>query len=108
MSNDLLFSVLPRQGKEPIAHDDHTVKQVEKEAKLRKLNDEEKQLNAEEREAREKFQKRKKRQEQQSQQQKQHSAKQTKSQGKKQATLADEDSVITQDEFGNKHLDIYI
>lgn len=54
MSNDLLFSVLPREGKVPIAHDDQTVKRVSKEAKLRKLNDEEKTFGADEREAREK------------------------------------------------------
>lgn len=55
MTSDLLFSVLPRLGKEPIAQDKHIVEQVSKEASLRELNDEEKALNAEEREAREKY-----------------------------------------------------
>lgn len=57
MSNDLLFSVLPREGKSPIEKDELRVKQVDKEANLRALNDEEKELHAEERDAREKYQK---------------------------------------------------
>lgn len=57
MSSDLLFSILPRLGKEPPIQDEHVVEQVSKEARLRELNDEEKELNAEEREAREKYQK---------------------------------------------------
>lgn len=55
MTSDLLFSVLPRLGKEPIEQDKHIVEQVSKEASLRELNDEEKELNSEEREAREKY-----------------------------------------------------
>lgn len=55
MTSDLLFSVLPRLGKEPIEQDKHIVEQVSKEANLRQLNDEEKELNAEERDAREKY-----------------------------------------------------
>jgi hypothetical protein len=55
MSNDLIFSILPREGKVPILHEQQKVEQVSKEAKLRALNDEEKELNSEEREAREKY-----------------------------------------------------
>ena len=57
MSSDLLFSVLPRLGKEPPIQDEHVVEQVSKEARLRELDADEKELNAEEREAREKYKK---------------------------------------------------
>ena len=60
MSSDLIFPILPREGKAPMPHDEQKVQRVSKEAKLRRLNDEEKELNAEEREAREKQQKKKK------------------------------------------------
>lgn len=95
MSNDLLFSVLPREGKSPIEKDELRVKQVEKEANLRALNDEEKELNAEEREAREKYQKKN-------------------TAGLKDDTSENEDEnkvdpeLPTIDEQGQKHLDIYI
>ncbi|UAA37740.1 hypothetical protein KIH87_13625 [Paraneptunicella aestuarii] len=57
MSSDLLFSVLPRLGKEPPIQDEHVVEQVGKEARLRELDADEKELNSEEREAREKYKK---------------------------------------------------
>lgn len=93
MVNDLIFSILPREGKVPIEKDQLKVKQVEKDAELRALNDEEKQLNAEEREAREKFQQ-----------------KQPSEESKDQAEPAEqqEQDGIEVDEHGRKHLDIYI
>ncbi len=57
MTSDLLFYVLPRLGKDVPVTDEHIVEKVSKEARLRALNDEEKELNTEEREAREKNQK---------------------------------------------------
>ncbi|MBC3764684.1 hypothetical protein [Neptunicella marina] len=54
MVSDLIFSVLPREGKASIEKEQFKVQQVDKEAKIRELSDEEKGLNAEERDAREK------------------------------------------------------
>ncbi|GAA0860125.1 hypothetical protein [Aliiglaciecola litoralis] len=96
MSNDLLFSVLPREGKSPIEKDELRVKQVEKEAKLRALSDEEKELNAEEREAREKYQKK---------------SQQPEKAKKEEKAKAEDDvdpELPTVDKNGRKHLDIYI
>ena len=103
MVNDLIFSILPREGKVAIEKDQLKVKQVEKEAKIRALNDEEKQLNAEEREARKKSQKK---------QQQSKDSKEPKDQKaqKNQADPADKQDQdgIEVDEHGRKHLDIYI
>jgi len=60
MSNDLLFSILPREGKVALTKDEFKVQQVSKEANLRELSDEEKQLKAEEKESRQKQQKKNK------------------------------------------------
>lgn len=95
MSNDLLFSVLPREGKTPIESEELRVKQVEKEARLRRLNDEEKELNAEEREAREKYQK--KSDEEPDDKKDENDAK---------SDVDPEAPVV--DKHGRKHLDIYI
>ncbi len=96
MSSDLIFSVLPREGKEPIAKDEHKVEQVSKEAKLRRLNDEEKELNAEEREAREKYQSK-------------EQAKQKKESAKKAKPVeATKNPLPEVDEHGRKHVDFYI
>ena len=56
MTSDLLFSVLPREGKVPIAHDSQKVMKIDKQDPLRTLSDEEKVLEGEEREARKKQQ----------------------------------------------------
>ncbi len=96
MSNDLLFSVLPREGKVAVTKEELKVKKVEKEAKLRRLNDEEKSLVVDERDARE------------------HQKKEPKSsntdstEDENNAKDHPEGEGITQDEHGNKHLDIYI
>ena len=60
MTTDLLFSMLPREGKVPIAHDSQKVAKIDKQEPLRDLSDEEKELKGEEREAREKNQQRNK------------------------------------------------
>ena len=62
MNDALVFSALARQGRTPPIEDRHIVEKVSKEAALKKLNDKEKLLNAEEREAREKQNKKKKKQ----------------------------------------------
>lgn len=97
MSTDLIFSILPRQGKEPIAKDEHKVEQVLKEATLRTLNDEEKELNAEEREAREKYQAKK-----------DSDKKKGKKKDNSTATKETENPLPEVDEHGNKHIDFYI
>lgn len=94
MTSDLLFSILPREGKVPIAHDSQKVAQIDKQEKLRALSDEEKELKGEEREARKK-------------QQKQN--KQT-AEPKPDPEQVDEENVDTEQKKpkGPKHLDIYV
>ena len=48
MSNDLLFSVLPREGKVPVVVDEK-VKRVSKEARAKHLSEDEKETHDEER-----------------------------------------------------------
>jgi hypothetical protein len=62
MTSDLLFSVLPREGKVPIAHDSQKVAKIDRQEALRALSDEEKELKGEEREARKQQQQRNKNQ----------------------------------------------
>ncbi|WJG07992.1 hypothetical protein [Aliiglaciecola sp. LCG003] len=98
MSNDLIFSILPREGKAAIEKDELRVKKVEKEAKLRPLNDEEKELNTEEREAREKYLRK--------------APNPAKEKDKQEESAKDSDKLDPElpeiDEHGRKHLDIYI
>jgi hypothetical protein len=56
MTTDLLFSILPREGKVPIAHDSQKVAKIDRQEELRALSDEEKELKGEERDARKKNQ----------------------------------------------------
>ncbi|MFT5838793.1 MAG: hypothetical protein ACI9UT_001289 [Flavobacteriales bacterium] len=60
MSSDLLFSILPREGKVAISHDSQKVAKIDKLECLRVLNDDEKVLKGEEKEARKKQQQRNK------------------------------------------------
>ncbi|GAC17782.1 hypothetical protein [Paraglaciecola arctica] len=62
MTSDLLFSILPREGKVPIAHDSQKVAKIDRQEKLRALSDEEKELKNEEKDARKKQQQNKKEQ----------------------------------------------
>ena len=48
MSNDLLFSVLPREGKVPVVVDEK-VKRVSKETRAKQLSEDEKETHDEER-----------------------------------------------------------
>jgi predicted P-loop ATPase len=97
MTSDLLFSILPREGKVPIAHDSQKVTQVEKQEPLKALSDEKKELKGEEREAREK---------QQEQQRKQ----QTNAEEGVDSDPVDvkQDSTGQKKPKGPKHLDIYV
>lgn len=99
MTSDLLFSVLPREGKVPIAHDELKVQKVSTDMAMRELSDKEQELHFEEREAR----------------QKQQSKSKKKAQNKKMETVEDEaeNSLETEkapkdDDKGFKHLDIYV
>ena len=56
MTTDLLFSILPREGKVPIAHDSQKVAKIDRQEMLRALSDEEKELKGEEKDARKKQQ----------------------------------------------------
>lgn len=93
MTSDLLFSVLPREGKVPIAHDSQKVEQIDRQEKLKALSDEKKELKGEERESRKKQQ-----------------------QNKKEQSLEQESDQIKQNDSsaeqkkpkGPKHLDIYV
>lgn len=95
MSSDLLFSVLPREGKVPIAHDSQKVVRIDKQENLRTLSDEEKELKGEEKEARQKQQRNRKK----------HPPEQTPN-----AEQGDAENVGTEQEKpkGPKHLDIYV
>ncbi|MFC6439469.1 hypothetical protein [Bowmanella sp. JS7-9] len=59
MNNDLLFPILPREGRSNPVADEHKVEQVSKEARIREVKDDEKNLTAEQREQREKQQQQK-------------------------------------------------
>lgn len=104
MSSDLLFSILPRQGTVPIAHDELKVEKVTKESALRELSDKEQTLHLEEREARQ-------------QQQQQSLNKKKSSQDDKEQThdsktdedpSANDDSDKIDKDSGFKHLDVYV
>lgn len=45
MTTDLLFSILPREGKVPIAHDEQKVQKVNKETALRAINEDDKPVS---------------------------------------------------------------
>lgn len=96
MTSDLLFSILPREGKVPIAHDSQKVAQIDKQEKLKALSDEEKELKGEEREARKK-------------QQQQDKKKQSQDQ-ESDPDKVDQDASDTEQTKpkGPKHLDVYV
>ncbi|MEP1383879.1 MAG: hypothetical protein ABJK64_08775 [Paraglaciecola sp.] len=56
MVNDLLFPVLPREGKEPIAHDTQKIEKIDKLAKARALKEEDEKLKGQQQDAKEKKQ----------------------------------------------------
>jgi hypothetical protein len=94
MSSDLLFSILPREGKVPIAHDSQKVVQIDKQEALRPLNDEEKVLNGEEREAKKRQQKKQ--------------GKNPEQQSSDDLTKNIDNEVDSKHPKGPKHLDIYV
>ena len=91
MNNDLLFPILPREGRSNPVADEHKVEQVSKEARIREVKDDEKNLTAEQRQQREK-------QQQQKQQQ------------QKQQTTPKQPETSKEDEIDARpgHLDIYV
>ncbi|MGK0305872.1 MAG: hypothetical protein ACI8UG_001623 [Gammaproteobacteria bacterium] len=94
MTTDLLFSILPREGKVPIAHDSQKVVKIDRQEELHSLSDEEKELKGEEREARKK---------QQQQNKKDKSPEPEPDQVKQQG-----DDPGQKKPKGPKHLDIYV
>lgn len=97
MSSDLLFSILPREGKVPIAHDELRVEKVLKESALRQLSDEEQELHLEERETRQ--------QQQQSRSKKKSPEADSENESKKDAPQTEDSDKPNK---GFKHLDIYV
>lgn len=98
MTSDLLFSVLPREGKVPIKHDTQKVEKIEKQNKLKPLSDEEQVLHVEEREARQ-------------QQQEQHKKTTTEESSEQESQISDnqsKNSSAKKKPKGPKHLDIYV
>jgi hypothetical protein len=96
MTSDLLFSILPREGKVPIAHDSQKVVQIDKQEPLKALTDEEKELKGEEREARQK------------QQQENEKQQEEKPAEQSEQVASDENTDETKKPKGPKHLDIYV
>jgi hypothetical protein len=94
MTTDLLFSILPREGKVPIAHDSQKVVKIDRQEDLHALSDEEKELKGEEKEARKK---------QQKQNEKDKNPEPEPDQGKQQG-----DDSVQKKPKGPKHLDIYV
>jgi hypothetical protein len=96
MTTDLLFSILPREGKVPIAHDSQKVAKIDRQEALRPLSDEEKELKGEERDARKKNQQHNKNA---------HSPEQESSSEQVEKEESDTDQKKPK---GPKHLDIYV
>jgi len=96
MTSDLLFSILPREGKVPIAHDSQKVEQIDKQEKLKALSDEKKELKGEEREAR-------KKQQQQNKKERDEDKKSNLEQVENES-----DNTEQKKPKGPKHLDIYV
>ena len=99
MSSDLLFSILPREGKVPITQNEQKVQKVSKEAKLKSLSDEEEELHHEELEVREKIRSKSKKEGKDHHGQK----------DEKPALPEDaEQNPADEDKKGPKHLDVYV
>lgn len=95
MTSDLLFPILPKEGKTSPLEEEFKVEQVAKEAKIRALMEEDEGLSAEEREAREELQQKDK---QKQKKQKQHSD----------AQKAEKPVADGENKAGPGHLDVYI
>ncbi|MDF2179535.1 hypothetical protein P2G88_14880 [Aliiglaciecola sp. CAU 1673] len=94
MPSDLMFPILPKEGKTSPLEEEFKVEQVAKEAKIRSLIEEDEGLSAQEREAREEMQKKDK-----EKQKKQKQAGSTKAE----TPVADGEN-----KAGPGHLDVYI
>ncbi|MDN4503623.1 hypothetical protein QX776_14515 [Alteromonadaceae bacterium BrNp21-10] len=96
MTSDLLFSVLPREGKVSPVQDEYRVEQVSKEAQLKAVTDEDENLNAKERDARERQEKKK------------QAAKLAKNTSEDAEHTPEDKIEVGEDGKTIKHLDIYI
>ncbi|MFT2091491.1 hypothetical protein [Paraglaciecola sp. 2405UD69-4] len=94
MVNDLLFSVLPREGKEPIAHDTQKIEKIDKIARARALKEEDEKLKGQQQDPNGKKQN----------QAKQDSDEQT---AQKDDTEQSQDTAPKKPK-GPKHLDVYV
>lgn len=93
VNSDMLFPVIPRDNRPPLPQEEAKVREVDKEAKLRQLSDEEQELKPEEREAH--------------QEQHQKQDKEAKDDQPEHEEAADAD-LVTEDEKGRKHIDCYM
>ncbi|MEG3767265.1 hypothetical protein [Alteromonas sp. 14N.309.X.WAT.G.H12] len=111
MVNDLIFPILPREGKVPVTVDDR-VKKINKSSETKALSEEERQEHDEERRVTEKVQE--ERHDREAKQQPQRQKKSPASKGEdaqEDSTPAEKDDKPDsqdKDSGGFKHLDIYI
>ncbi|MCV2885084.1 hypothetical protein OE749_10315 [Aestuariibacter sp. AA17] len=97
MSNDLLFPIIPREGKSPIVNEEMKVKRIQKKERAHEIEeDEEHPLSTKERDAREN-------------QKKQHNKQQSAPEEPHDLTDDEgEDEVNEQEKKGPPHLDIFV
>lgn len=96
VNSDMLFPVIPRDNRPPLPQEEAKVREVDKEAKLRQLSDEEQELKPEEREAHQEHKHGHREEE-----------KEALSEHAEHEDAADAD-VITKDDQGRKHIDCFM
>ncbi|MDU0354596.1 hypothetical protein RS130_12285 [Paraglaciecola aquimarina] len=101
MTSDLLFSILPREGKVPITTETQKVEKINKSEHLKPLSDEEQELHVEEKEARQQ-------QQQNSKQDKQGSADEDGATTTEYQSNSETNAEDDKKPKGPKHLDIYV
>jgi hypothetical protein len=105
MTSDLLFSVLPREGKVPISHEIQKVQNIEKQEKWRVVSDVEQELKGEARDARKRQQESKKHN---SENKREDKEKEAKRKTKSNDTEAGSSCSKGKPKKGPKHLDLYV
>lgn len=105
MSSDLIFPILPRDGKVPMAKDEQRVQEVEKRARMGRLSDEEKELHSEEREAREQYLKKEKKKKKSA---KAKSQKKAKKSSKSKVDTTDNNAPAEESNVVATHLDLFV
>ncbi|AWL11468.1 hypothetical protein HMF8227_00975 [Saliniradius amylolyticus] len=110
MFNDLLFPILPKEGKVPIPREEMRIKSIAKEAKLRPLNDEEKAMTTDEREIHEIYRKHQQGQRDEEQAAKRHAKQSEPEPEEKDSAKKQNDKTDTDKDGWTKdgHLDIYV